>query len=164
MYNTVELKLKQAPTHSTCHVETTCQCHHSHCPQEALPRQGGDISSSQTGPRALPLPNCAPPGGSRDLLCWEPRAPGCKAENQHQSPRQIKLSEFFLEVKWRLLSRTGSGQTRWKRPPRSKASKKGRTLAPSLGAPLPGAGSVGGRGHRTGHPNSPAAHPAEHSQ
>lgn len=59
-------------------------------------------------------------------------------------PRQIKLSEFFLEVKWRLLSRTGSGQTLWKRPPRSEVSKKGRPLAPSLGVPLPGASSVGG--------------------
>lgn len=47
------------------------------------------------------------------------------------SPNQ---TQFFWEVKGRLLSRTGSGQT-WRRPPRSEVSKRNVILAPSLGPP-----------------------------
>lgn len=43
-----------------------------------------------------------------------------------------------------MLSRGASGQTHWKRPPRSEVSKEGVSPTPSSGSPLPGAGSAGG--------------------
>lgn len=67
------------------------------------------------------------------MLCWERGAPDCQAENRYASSCQTKLSAFSLEVKWKILSRTGPSQTRWKQPPRSKVSKEGVTLAPSSG-------------------------------
>lgn len=59
----------------------------------------------------------------------------------------------------KMLSRTGSGQTHWKRPPRCEVCKEGVTPVPSTKPPLPGAASVGGWRHRAGHRNPLGARP-----